>query len=96
MSIPGFPGVPPRMEVTGDLRNILRACTMAVDMELLGKPAPASSVRNPDGSQQSETQAERSRRIVETAVMYAVENGLLSVPGDIAGRLDDCLPAQRA
>lgn len=95
MTIPGLPEIAPRQEVTDDLRAIMRLVDGAVDYELLCQPVPVSSIRNPDGSPQSETQAERTRRIVETAIMYAIENGLLTVPADIAERLDAWFPAQR-
>jgi|SRR5450755_2603461 len=96
MTIPGLPSIPPRQELTGDLRAILRLACGAVDYELLCTPTPVSSIRNPDGSPQGETGAERTRRIVETAIMYAVENGLLVMPIDITNLLDDYFPAQRA
>jgi hypothetical protein len=59
------------------------------------KPPPRSRVRNPDGSSQSETRAERDRRIVGTAVLYLLEMGLLVIPDDADQRLDDYLPVQR-
>lgn len=96
MDIPGILPDPPRLPVTDDLRAIIRLCDGAADHELLCTPVPASSVRNPDGSEQPETAAERTRRITETVIMYAVENGLLLVPADIAERLENYFPAQRA
>lgn len=96
MSIPGLPPIPPRLPVTDDLGAIIRLAVGAADLELLCQPTPVSSVRNPDGSAQGETAAERTRRIVETAIMYAIENDLLLVPKDTAERLDEYFPAQRA
>jgi hypothetical protein len=96
MTIPGLPDVPPRQEPTEELRAIIRLADGAADYELLCTPTPVSSVRNPDGLQQSETMSERTRRIVETAIMYAVENGLLVVPEGTGEKLADYFPAQRA
>lgn len=93
MTIPGLPEMPPRLPVTDDLRAIIHSCDFAVDYELLHEPAPA---RSPGGSPLPETGAEQSHRITETAIMYAVENGLLTVPEDIAERLDGYFPVQRA
>lgn len=76
------------------MKSILWAAIMAADLEAL-KPGPPSHIRNPDGSQQGETAAEFTKRIVTTGVMHVVEIGLLTVPDDIATRLDDFLPVGR-
>jgi hypothetical protein len=96
MSIPGLSEIPPRLPVTDNLRAIMRLADGAADYELVCQPTPASSVRNPDGSAQPETMAERTRRITETVIMYVIENGLLVVPADIAAWLGNYFPAQRA
>ena len=74
---------------------IVKTAVLAADMEALSPP-PVSRVRNPDGSAQGETGAERTRRIVETAVMHLIEQGLLAVPGDIAERLERPIPIARS
>lgn len=91
-----MPGIPPRQEVTETLAAIIHACDFAVDYELLRQPTPVSSIRGPGGLPQPETGAERSHRTVETAIMYAIENGLLVVPEDVAERFEGYLPVQRA
>jgi hypothetical protein len=75
-------------------REIVRAGVLAADMEAL-KPGPASTVRNPDGSSQRETPAEYVRRIVGTAVMHLIEQGLLVIPDDAADRLEAGIPIAR-
>jgi hypothetical protein len=75
--------------------DVIRAAGMAASLEALG-PAPVSSVRNPDGSQQPETRAEHDTRIVRTAVMHLLEQGLVVFPPDIAELLDGWIPAERA
>lgn len=92
----GLPLVPPRQPVTDDLAAVIRLAVSAVDYELLCMPAPASSVRSPFGVAQPETPAERTRRVVETAIMYAIENDLLVMPDAISDRLDGYFVAQRA
>jgi hypothetical protein len=59
------------------------------------KPGPPSSIRNPDGSVQGETLHEYTVRIVRTAVMHLLEQGLVVFPPDIAETLDDWIPAER-
>ena len=71
--------------------DILRSAVRAADMEAF-KAAPASSVRNPDGSAQRETQAEFTRRIVRAAVTHLLDQGLLTVSDDAAERLDAGIP----
>jgi hypothetical protein len=86
-----FSRVHPDPEV---MEDILRAARFAADHEA-GKPGPVSRIRNPDGSPQGETMVEFTTRIVTAAVMHVVEIGLLTVPEDIATRLDDWLPVSR-
>jgi hypothetical protein len=86
-----FPRVHPDPEV---MKDIIRAAGFAADHEAM-KPGPVSRIRNPDGSPQGETAAEFTARIVTAAVMHVVEIGLLTVPEDIATRLDDWLPVSR-
>jgi hypothetical protein len=74
--------------------DVIRAASMAASGEAL-RPAPVSSVRNPDGSVQGETMAEHDGRIVRTAVMHLLEQGLVVFPPDIAVILDDWIPADR-
>jgi hypothetical protein len=64
-------------------REILRAAGFAVMHEILDESMPVSSVLNPDGGQQPETIIEHQSRIVLTAIMYCIEQGLLVVPEDI-------------
>jgi hypothetical protein len=79
----------------GVAADVIRAADMAASTEA-GKPVPVSSVRNPDGSPQLETQAEHDGRIVRTAVMHLLEQGLVVFPENIAELLDDWIPAERA
>jgi hypothetical protein len=74
------------------LEMIIRAGVLAADMELLDNPAPVSTVRNPDGSLQGETSAERTRRTVSAAIGYLVELGLLQVTDHAALVLEVPLP----
>lgn len=74
--------------------DVIRAASMAASMASSG-PAPVSSVRNPDGSLQPETVAEHDNRIVRTAVMHLLEQGLVVFPPDITEMLDDWIPAER-
>ncbi|SRR6266851_1966985 len=86
------PGIVPHLEMAADLVEI---GVRAADMEVLGNPYPVSSVRHPDGGPQAETQAERTRRIVSTAVMHLIELGLLVIPDDIGGKLEKGIPVSR-
>jgi len=70
---------------------IIRYAALAADMEAL-KPTPASSVRNPDGSAQYETGAERTRRIVGRAVTHLLEVGLLVIPDDAREKMEQGIP----
>jgi hypothetical protein len=74
--------------------DVIRAANFAASAEDM-KPVPVSSVRNPDGSPQRETLAEHDNRIVRTAVMHLLEQGLVVFPPDIAELLDDWIPAER-
>lgn len=74
------------------LDAIIHFGSIAADHELLNKPMPRSSVPNPDGSPQFETPAERTRRIIATAVTHLVDVGLLTVPDDIGERLEQPIP----
>jgi hypothetical protein len=69
------------------LDEVIRMAVMAADMEALG-PVPRSSVRNPDGSIQGETEAERTRRLVNAAIRHSVKSGLLMVAPDAEARLE--------
>lgn len=80
------------MPDTQALDAIIHFGAMAADHELLNKPVPVSSVRNPDGTAQHETAAERTRRIIATAVTHLVDAGLLTVPDDIGERLEQPIP----
>jgi len=73
---------------------VVLVATLAAGLEAT-KPTPASHVPNPDGGIQSETLAERDSRIVKTAVMHLLEQGLVVFPPDIAELLDDFIPAER-
>lgn len=77
-------------------RNVVRCVVLAADSEIRRAPVPFSSVRNPDGSRQAETQSERETRLVRTAVMHLLEQGLVVLPPDIAEMLDDWIPLERA
>lgn len=70
-------------EPDGEVLDALtRQVMFAADLEWF-KPGPASSIRNPDGSVQGETGAERMRRIVRAALRMALANGLVTaVPLD--------------
>jgi len=59
------------------------------------KVPPASHVPTPDGGIQSETMAEHDGRIVRTAVMHLLEQGLVVFPENIAELLDSWIPAER-
>jgi hypothetical protein len=74
--------------------NILRFAVFAADSEAMKAP-PLSSVRNPDGSAQYETPAERTGRLVRAAVLHLIEQGLLVIPDDIDERLDRWIPVSR-
>lgn len=69
------------------LGTLYQSACMAADLEAL-KPGPASAILNPDGAQQRETAAELIRRIVGAALDCAIQNGLLTVPGDLEARMD--------
>lgn len=79
----------------GLLEDVLRAAFFAADFEAM-EPRPVSSVRNPDGSPQQETNAEFTRRVVRTAVLHLLEQGLLVVADDAAGRLENGILMKRA
>jgi hypothetical protein len=79
----------------GVAADVVRAAVFAADSEALRVPVPLSSVRNPDGSLQNETPAERSTRIVRTAVMHLLEQGLIVFPENIRDLLDDWIPVER-
>jgi hypothetical protein len=74
--------------------DVIRAANFAASAEGM-KPVSVSSVCNPDGSPQRETPVEHDSRIVRTAVMHLLEQGLVVFPPDIAGLLDDWIPAER-
>jgi len=74
---------------------LLRIAAGAADLEILCKPRPLSRIRNPDGSSQGETEAERTRRIIEVAVMHLIELGLLVIPDGISGMLELAVPMHR-
>jgi len=58
-------------------------------------PAPLSSIRNPDGSLQNETQAEHTRRVIRAALLHLLEQNLVVFPDDIAETLNDWIPVER-
>ena len=59
-------------------REIIHFGVLAADVEAL-KPRPASSVPNPDGSAQYETNAEYTRRIISAAILHLIHVGLLDM-----------------
>jgi hypothetical protein len=65
------------------------------DHEALRLPPPVSRIRNPDGSEQPETQHEYVSRVVENTVLYLLEMGLLVIPDDIEQRGEQYFPLQR-
>jgi len=69
------------------LDGIIQAATLSADLESV-KPAPVSSVPNPDGSRQSETRSERERRIIGAAIRHSVAAGLLVIAPDAAARME--------
>jgi hypothetical protein len=68
---------------------------MAASGEALRVPTPLSRIRNPDGSLQNETLAERDSRILRTALFHLLEQNLVVFPADIAETLDGWIPAER-
>ena len=58
--------------------ELVQIAALAADHEILNNRR-TSSVPNPDGSAQVETQAEMIHRAVETGVMHLIETGLLAV-----------------
>lgn len=74
--------------------NVLRVAMHAAGGAAM-RPGPPSSVRNPDGSQQGETMAERDNRIVRTAFMHLLEQNLIVLPADIEQTLDGWIPLDR-
>lgn len=67
--------------------EVIRFGVFAADMEILNcKPTPVSAIRNPDGSTQPETGAERTRRVVSAAITHLLDVGLITIP-DAAPRL---------
>jgi hypothetical protein len=77
-------------------RNVVRCAVLAAEVEAGRRPVPRSSVRNPDGSQQDETRSECDTRLVRTAVLHLLEQGLVVLPPDIAEMLNDWIPLTRA
>lgn len=77
-------------------RNVVRCAVLAAQGEVSRKPVPFSSIRNPDGSRQPETQNECETRLVRTAVMHLLEQGLVVLPPDIMELLDGWIPLERA
>jgi hypothetical protein len=73
---------------------VVRVASMAAGLEATKVP-PASHVPTPDGGIQSETMAEHDSRIVKTAVMHLLEQGLVVLPENIGEMLDDFIPAER-
>lgn len=62
-------------------RNVVRCAVLAADGEVRRRP---------------ETQSERETRLVRTAVMHLLEQGLVVLPPDIAEMLDGWIPLERA
>lgn len=91
--------LPPEGEVTPFDRaifaDVLRAAGMAASFEAGRIPTPLSSVRNPDGSVQAETLAERDARLLRTALLHLFEQNLVVFPGDIVDTLDGWIPVSR-
>jgi hypothetical protein len=75
-------------------RQVICAAGLAAAMEAT-RPGLASQVRNPDGSAQGETRAERDGRITSAAVLYLLETGLLVIAPDAGRRLGGPLPLGR-
>jgi hypothetical protein len=73
---------------------VVRVASMAAGLEAM-KPRPVSRVRTPSGAAQGETLAEHDSRIVKTAVMHLLEQGLVVLPENIGELLDDFIPAER-
>lgn len=85
----------PRVAVPDDVAaSLVYFAAFAASHESL-KTGPPSKIHNPDGSQQRETQQEFVTRVVTAGVLHLIEVGLLTVPDDIAERLDDYLPMSR-
>ena len=72
-------------------REIIHFGVLAADVEAL-KPRPASSVPNPDGSAQYETNAEYTRRIISAAILHLIQVGLLVIPEDAAEKMEQGIP----
>lgn len=91
--------LPPEGEVTPFDRaifaDVLRAAGMAASMEATRKPAPLSAVRNPDGSLQNETMAERDARLLRIALLHLLEQNLVVFPPDITDTLAGWIPVSR-
>lgn len=68
--------------------EIIHFGVIAADFEALATPPP-SRVRNPDGSMQSETGAEYTRRLVGTAIGHLIDVGLLEITADAERRMRD-------
>jgi hypothetical protein len=71
--------------------HVIRFGVLAADSEAR-KPGPASTVPNPDGSMQRETEAENSQRVIGAAITCLLEQGLLMIPDDAAERMDAGIP----
>lgn len=91
--------LPPEGQVTPFDRavfdDVLRAAGMAASFEAGRIPTPLSSVRNPDGSLQAETLAERDARLLRTALLHLFEQNLVTFPDDILDTLNDWIPVSR-
>jgi hypothetical protein len=66
--------------------EVIRVLTFTADNVALKEVT--STIRNPDGSRQRETQAEKTGRIVREVILHGLEQGLLAFPSGIRNRLD--------
>lgn len=62
-------------------RELIQIAAIAAQHEILNNPKN-SSVPNPDGSPQVETEAEREQRVLETGIMHLIEQRLITVSPD--------------
>jgi hypothetical protein len=72
-------------------REVIHFGVLAADMEAL-RPRPVSSVPNPDGSAQFETNAEYTRRIIGCAILHLIKVGLLVIPEDAREKMERGIP----
>jgi hypothetical protein len=73
---------------------VVRIAAFAADAEAM-REGPVSRVPGPAGLPQRETPAEKTARVVRTALLHLLEQRLVVLPDDIGTTLDGYIPLDR-